>query len=147
MVHNLIYFLQGSCNINMQAKLIFQDVTILFTIFSLITNLPWPNFFVDTYFDIERCSNRFSLKYTSYLFSNFFQCPTENVYHFSMSSLLSLEFWNVYIYMGIIKAKTFELVLKGQIKSGWIYEDIDFPNYHLKYLKNFCPESFEVEYF
>ena len=35
---------------------------------------------------------------------------------------------------------------KGQIKSKWIYDDIDFPNYHLKYLKDFCPESFEVEY-
>ena len=30
---------------------------------------------------------------------------------------------------------------KGQIKSEWIYENIDFPNYHLKYLKDFCPES------
>ena len=35
---------------------------------------------------------------------------------------------------------------KGQLKSGWIHEVIDFPNYHLKYLKDFCPESFEVEY-
>ena len=35
---------------------------------------------------------------------------------------------------------------KDQIKSGWNYEDIDFPNYHLKYLMDFCPESFEVEY-
>jgi hypothetical protein len=34
---------------------------------------------------------------------------------------------------------------KGQIKSEWIYEDIDFPKYHLKYLEDFCPESlFEV---
>ena len=30
---------------------------------------------------------------------------------------------------------------KGQIKSEWIYENIDFPNYHLKYLKDFSPES------
>ena len=34
---------------------------------------------------------------------------------------------------------------KGQIKSEWIYENIDFPNYFLKYLKDFIPESlFEV---
>ena len=30
---------------------------------------------------------------------------------------------------------------QGQIKSEWIYEDIDFPNYHLKYLKDFYPET------
>ena len=35
---------------------------------------------------------------------------------------------------------------KGQIKSEWIYEVIDFPNQQLKNLKDFCPESFEVEY-
>ena len=35
---------------------------------------------------------------------------------------------------------------KGQIKSEWIYEVIDFLNYQLKNLKDFCPESFEVEY-
>ena len=35
---------------------------------------------------------------------------------------------------------------KGQLKSEWIYEVIDFPNYHLKYLKDFCLENFEVEY-
>ena len=34
---------------------------------------------------------------------------------------------------------------KGQIKSEWIYEDIDFPNYHRKYLKDFSHERlFEV---
>ena len=33
----------------------------------------------------------------------------------------------------------------GQIKSEGLCEDIDFRNYHLKYLKDFCPESlFEV---
>ena len=36
--------------------------------------------------------------------------------------------------------------VKGQIKSEWIYEVIDFPKYQLKNLKDFCPESFEVEY-
>ena len=36
--------------------------------------------------------------------------------------------------------------VKGQIKSERIYEVIDFPNYQLKNLKDFCPESFEVEY-
>jgi hypothetical protein len=37
-------------------------------------------------------------------------------------------------------------ITKGQIKSEWIYEVIDFPNYQLKHLKDFCPESYEVEY-
>ena len=35
---------------------------------------------------------------------------------------------------------------KGQIKSEWIYEVIDFPNEQLKNLKDFFTESFEVEY-
>ena len=35
---------------------------------------------------------------------------------------------------------------KGQIKSKWIDEVIDFPNYQQKYCKNFCPERFVVEY-
>ena len=34
---------------------------------------------------------------------------------------------------------------KGQIKSEWTYEVIDFPNQQLKNLKDFCPEGFEVE--
>ena len=38
------------------------------------------------------------------------------------------------------------LEVKGQIMSEWIDEVIDFPNYQLKNLKDFCPESFEVEY-
>ena len=37
-------------------------------------------------------------------------------------------------------------VPKGQIKSELIYEVIDFPNYQLKNLKDFCPESYKVEY-
>ena len=37
-------------------------------------------------------------------------------------------------------------VTKGQIKSEWIYEVSDFPNQQLQNLKDFCPESFEVEY-
>ena len=37
-------------------------------------------------------------------------------------------------------------LFKGQIKSEWIYESIDFTNYQLKNLKDFCPERFEVEY-
>ena len=36
--------------------------------------------------------------------------------------------------------------VKGQIKSELIYEVIDFPNYQLKNLKDFCPKSFKVEY-
>ena len=39
-----------------------------------------------------------------------------------------------------------ELVTKGQIKSERIYEVIDLPNYQFKTLKDFCPESFEIEY-
>ena len=35
---------------------------------------------------------------------------------------------------------------KGQIKSELIYEVIEFPNWQLKNLQDFCPESFEVEY-
>ena len=35
---------------------------------------------------------------------------------------------------------------KGQIKSEWINEVIDFTNQQLKYLKDFCPETFEVDY-
>ena len=35
---------------------------------------------------------------------------------------------------------------KGQIKSERIHEVIDFPNYQLKNLKDFWPESSEVEY-
>ena len=35
---------------------------------------------------------------------------------------------------------------KGQIKSERIYEVINFPNYQLKNVKDFCLESFEVEY-
>ena len=30
---------------------------------------------------------------------------------------------------------------KGQIKSEWIYEVIEFPNYQLKNLKDFWPKS------
>ena len=34
---------------------------------------------------------------------------------------------------------------KGQIKSEWNYEVIDFPNYQQNYFKDFCTESvFEV---
>ena len=31
---------------------------------------------------------------------------------------------------------------KGQIKSEWIYEIINFPKNEPKNLKDFCPESF-----
>ena len=35
---------------------------------------------------------------------------------------------------------------KGQIRSEWIHEVIDFPNYRHIYSKNFCPESlFEIK--
>ena len=30
---------------------------------------------------------------------------------------------------------------KGQLKSEWIYEVINFSNYQLQNLKDFCPES------
>ena len=36
---------------------------------------------------------------------------------------------------------------KGQMKSEWIYAVTNFPNYQLKYCKDFCPDSFEDEYF
>ena len=52
----------------------------------------------------------------------------------------------------VIQGKRFQLkcvsllLLKGQIKSEWIYEVIDFPNYQLKNLKDFCPKSvFEAQ--
>ena len=47
----------------------------------------------------------------------------------------------LYIKYVVITANT-----KGQIKSEWIYDVINFPNYQRKNLKDFCPESFEVEY-
>ena len=34
-----------------------------------------------------------------------------------------------------------KLHCKGQMKSEYIYEIINFPKYHQKYLINFCPES------
>ena len=37
-------------------------------------------------------------------------------------------------------------ICKGQIKSEWIYGINDFPNCQLKNLKDFCSESFKVEY-
>ena len=37
-------------------------------------------------------------------------------------------------------------ISKGQIKSEWIYEFIDFPNCKLKNFKDFCPKSlFEAQ--
>ena len=44
-------------------------------------------------------------------------------------------------YKSVKDAKT----AKGQIKSEWIYEVIDFPNYQLKNLKDFCPKIIEAQ--
>ena len=35
---------------------------------------------------------------------------------------------------------------KGQLIAEWLFDVIDFQNDQLKNLKDFCPESFEVEY-
>ena len=32
--------------------------------------------------------------------------------------------------------------IKGQIKSEYVYEIIDYPKYHRNFLIDFCPESF-----
>ena len=38
------------------------------------------------------------------------------------------------------------ILTKGQIKSEWSYEIIDFPNKQLKNLKDFCPKNlFEAQ--
>ena len=44
-----------------------------------------------------------------------------------------------YILVSIKNQDWLWIVTKGQIKSEWLHEDIDFPNYHLKYLKDLCP--------
>ena len=44
------------------------------------------------------------------------------------------------------KIDRISVLCKGLIKSEWIYEVIDFPNYQLKNLKDFCSEIFEFEY-
>ena len=62
----------------------------------------------------------------------------------AVSQVLQIEKGFVII-LSIVSLKRI-ISFKGPIKSEWIYEYIDFPNYHLKSSRNICPESFEVEY-
>ena len=49
--------------------------------------------------------------------------------------------WRIHRNEWDLLSKSLKIIDKGQIKSEWIYEGIDFPNLQLKNLKDFCPKS------
>ena len=87
-----------------------------------------------------RCINNFQFVHPNKILTiyRFWQCLKKNIGHQKSKQSFTFDFlWAT--------TENSHGTYKGQMKSEWIYEGIDFPNYQRKNLKDLCPESlFEV---